>query len=418
MNSNNKIVLAILWPFAGLVSALRNWRQPWAMNVFWIVCAFLGALHIFNPIGTTLGEGADAGRYALHLQYMHDNIHSFSEISREFYNGDLNDVFASTLLFLVSRFTSNGHVFFFVLAIIYGYFYSRNIWYILGKIKSEKVKGLWILIALFFFIGPIWFINGVRMFTAMHVFCYGALPYILDGDKKKLYWTIVSVFIHFSFLFVIAVLFLYIVFIRRFVSTKWVLSVLFIFYLITLTVKSLDLGAVNSFLHSYLPANLDARIDGYVNEETLEQRLNSISQQSWHVAFFENIQYWGIQILTILSFITIRKNRTNQTYLIPLFSFALFISGFANIYACVPSGGRYIIIAKMFMIPVFLLLYKQMKIDNSIYRLLNLAMLLIAFSLIFEVRKGLEYYGIGIFGNFFTAFIFDDRVPLIHYLNL
>ena len=171
-NVNSRIITAILWPFGALVSALRNWRQPWAMNVFWVVCIFLGAIQIFHPSGTVLGEGSDAGRYVLELQWMYSSVDTYSQVSRYFYDGDTNDVFCSTLQFLVSRFTDNGHVFFFVLAIIYGFFYSRNIWYILGKISDQRIKGLWVLIALFFLVCPIWNINGVRMWTALHVFCY------------------------------------------------------------------------------------------------------------------------------------------------------------------------------------------------------------------------------------------------------
>ena len=43
------IIGSILWPFAGLFAALRNWRQPWAMNVFWVVCAYMGAIQIYHP---------------------------------------------------------------------------------------------------------------------------------------------------------------------------------------------------------------------------------------------------------------------------------------------------------------------------------------------------------------------------------
>ena len=137
MNNNiNRNILTIVWPFFGLVNALRNWRQPWGMNVFWVVCAYMGAIQIYHPKGTILGEGSDAGRYVLELQEMHRSVNSFEEVSRYFYDGDTNDVFCSTLQYVVSRFTENGHVFFFVLAIIYGFFYSRNIWYILNRISE------------------------------------------------------------------------------------------------------------------------------------------------------------------------------------------------------------------------------------------------------------------------------------------
>lgn len=416
-NVNSRIITAILWPFGALVSALRNWRQPWAMNVFWVVCIFLGAIQIFHPSGTVLGEGSDAGRYVLELQWMYSSVDTYSQVSRYFYDGDTNDVFCSTLQFLVSRFTDNGHVFFFVLAIIYGFFYSRNIWYILGKISDQRIKGLWVLIALFFLVCPIWNINGVRMWTALHVFCYGALPYLLDGEKKQLIWSAISILIHHSFIFPIALLAGFILVQKKVFKNNNILTGLFLFYLFTLTVKTIDLGALNVALQAYLPGFYDDRIDSYVNEDILNARLERASQNSWHVAFFNDLQYWINQLLIVFSFITIRKFKDKLVDILPLFAFALLIYGFSNILACVPSGGRYITISKMFMGSVYLLVYGKMYSIPHFRKVLPYVLFLLAFSLIFEIRKGLDFYGIGLFGNFITAMLVDDRTPLINLIK-
>lgn len=198
---SSKTVFALVWPLGALFSALKNWRQPWAMNVFWIVCAFLGSIQIFHPEGTILGEGADSGRYVLDLMQMHQTVNSYSEVSSTFYNGDTNDVYCPTIMFLVSRFTDNGHVLFFVFAIIYGFFYSRNIWYILNRIKDQQANWQWVMLASFFLVCPIWNVNGVRMWTALHVFVYGAMPYLLEKKKKQLLWSLLALFVHHSFIF-------------------------------------------------------------------------------------------------------------------------------------------------------------------------------------------------------------------------
>lgn len=416
-NSNSNIISAILWPFGALYSALKNWRQPWAMNVFWMVCIFLGAIQIFHPTGEVLGKGADAGRYVIELQRMYSSVDNFSQVSRHFYDGSTNDVFRSTLQFLVSRFTDNGHVFFFVLAIIYGFFYSRNIWYILGKIADQHIQGLWILIALFLLVCPIWQINGVRMWTALHVFCYGAIPYLLEGDKKKLIWPALSILIHHSFIFPIALLVGFTLIPRRLVMSNSILTGLFVFYLFTLTVKAVDLGVLNSLLQAYLPGFYEDRIDGYVNQTTLVARLKHLSQNSWHVAFFNDLQYWINQLLVVFSFITIRKCKDRLIGVWPLFAFALLIYGFSNILACVPSGGRYITISKMFMVSVYLLIYGEMYAISYCKKYLPYILTVLAFSLIFNIRKGLEFYGLGLFGNYITAIFIDDRTPLIYLIK-
>lgn len=419
MNNNiNRNILTIVWPFFGLVNALRNWRQPWAMNVFWVVCAFMGAIQIYHPTGTILGDGSDAGRYVLELQVMHRSVNSFEEVSRYFYDGDTNDVFCSTLQYVVSRFTESGHVFFFVLAVIYGFFYSRNIWYILNRIRDQRIRWLWVMVAAFFLVCPIWNINGVRMWTALHVFVYGSMPYLLEGKKKPLVWSAASILIHHSFIFPIALLTLFYVLGRRISSNKRLTTIFFAFYIATLTIKSLDLGALNAVLQAYLPDFYSDRIDGYVNEDALARNLESAAQNSWHVAFFNNLHYWINQILVVFTYIIFKRNRKILSWLLPLFSFSLLIYAFSNILACVPSGGRYITISQMFMVATFLLTFRYWACDKVLARFMPIVMLLFAFSLIFEIRKGFDYYGISVMiGNIFTSLIFEDNTPLIHYIK-
>ena len=72
-NSNSSFGLALLWPFAGLISALKNWRKPWAKNVFGLICAFMGAIHIYQPADTMLCSSKDGGHYVLNLQQYHES---------------------------------------------------------------------------------------------------------------------------------------------------------------------------------------------------------------------------------------------------------------------------------------------------------------------------------------------------------
>ena len=327
MNSNNKVLLAILWPFAGLITSLKHWRQPWAMNMFWVVCMYLGAIQIYHPEGTVLGDGADSGRYVLQLMDMYNNVHSFSDVSKYFYEGGTIDIFCSTLTFFVSRFTDNGHVFFFFVALIFGFFYSRNVWYILGKLPDRLPKWTWVLIMYFFLVCPIWLINGVRMWTATHIFAYGALPYLLDGDKKKLPWCFASILVHHSFIFPIPLLSIYLLISNRIISKQWIITALFVFYLLTLTIKSVNLESFNSLLHNYLPGFYEDRIDGYVNEAYSEARQMAKQQLSWHVGFFGNILYWITQLLIVFSYFTILRNYKRHRWIVPLFAFSLLIYG-------------------------------------------------------------------------------------------
>lgn len=412
------LLITFFFPFFGLLLSLYYWRKSWAKNVFWMACMFMGAIQIYCPEGTLLGAGADAGRYVLELIDMHNNVHSFREVSHYFYDGGTIDVFAPTLQFLVSRFTDNGHVFFFFVALIFGFFYSRNIWYVLEKLPDRLPRGLWVLILFFLLVCPIWLVNGVRMWTAAHIFAYGAMPYLIEGKKKNLIWCFLSILVHHSFIFPIITIALFFLLSKRLQRKESVLTLLFVFYLLTLGIKTLNLDSLNTILQIYLPNFYEDRINGYVNEDVLEKELEAAAQLSWHVTFFNAIEYWTTQLLIVLSFFSIRRNRKDCEWLVPLFAFALLIYGGANILSSVPSGGRYITIARLFMVPVFIFTVSYVPLGKMFKTLLPLCLFLIAFAMIFEIRKGFDYYGIMLLvGNFISMFFVESNIPLIDYVK-
>lgn len=412
------LLITFFFPFLGLLLSLYYWRKPWAKNVFWMACMFMGAIQIYCPEGTLLGAGADGGRYVLELIDMHNNVHSFREVSRYFYDGGIIDVFAPTLQFLVSRFTDNGHVFFFFVALIFGFFYSRNIWYVLEKLPDRLPRGLWVLILFFLLVCPIWFVNGVRMWTAAHIFAYGAMPYLIEGKKKSLIWCILSILVHHSFIFPIITIALFFLLSKRLQRKGAVLTVLFVIYLLTLGIKTLNLESLNASLQVLLPRSYEDRINGYVNEDVWERTIESAAKLSWHVDFFNNIEYWTTQLLIVLSFFNIRRNRKDCEWLVPLFAFALLIYGGANILSSVPSGARYITIARLFMVPVFIFTVSYVPLGKMFKTLLPLCWSLIAIAMIFEIRKGFDFYGIMLLvGNFVSMFFVESNIPLIDYVK-
>ena len=133
LKSGNKLLLPILWPFAGLISSLKNWRQPWAMNVFWMVCIYLGAIQIFCPAGHVLGDGADGGRYALKLIEMHSSHRGLLEqIAYNFMETNAMDYYQIIVTWIVSLVTDNAHVLFACFAAVFG---SNH--YLLQSVRSS-----------------------------------------------------------------------------------------------------------------------------------------------------------------------------------------------------------------------------------------------------------------------------------------
>ncbi|MCS3050336.1 EpsG family protein [Parabacteroides johnsonii] len=406
----NKLILALLWPIAGLVSSLKHWREPWAKDVFWLVCIFLGAIQIYHPAGTILGDGSDAGRYVLELEWMHQSGLIWETLAASFFTGDGHasvDIFQPVLSFLVSRVTDNGHIFFCVLAMIYGFFYSRNIWYVLDRLPDKRMGWIWVMMAFYFLVCPIWQINGVRMWTALHIFVYGAMPYLIEGKRKSLIWCVVSLLVHFSFLYPLAVIILF-----HLVKNRN-MSIFFAFYIFTLFVKTLDLSAISSLLTNILPGMYENRIESYVNENTMDKRLEAAEKLSWHVTFANNMLYWVIQFLIIYVYGKLKAYAKFDLDVNNLFKFALLIYGVSNILTFIPSGVRFITVSQMFMIPVFMFVLTRYPRSNEYNFIEPIWGIFMLFVVIFNIRKGLGYYDFNLLTNILVAPIMRIDVPIM-----
>lgn len=399
-------LLFLFLPLLGGIISLTRIRMKAAKNFFVFFCGFLGLIQIFHPEGTVLGEGVDGGRYALELIDMHNNVNSLEQFLGTLYNESELDVYQPILTYIVSRFTDNAHWLFFVFAIIYGYFYSRNIWYLFDRLPNKLPKILWILIAYYILVCPIWNINGVRMWTALHIFVYGAMPYIFDKNKEKIFWCFISIFVHFSFFMPLMILLLYVI-----LGVKRNIKLAFAFYILTLFINTINLDVFRNVLES-VPF-LESRTS-YVSDSSIE-RMGEISY-SWHVVLANEISYWTIQLFVFISYYISRK--VNVKELINLFSFSLLIYGVSNILALVPSGARFLVLSKMFMLPaIILLLCKWLEVNKQNNNVLYLSVPLL-FSVIFEVRVAFDYYGIMLLiGNFFTAPLLVSDIPLINYIK-
>ena len=197
---NKGIYLTIMiYPLWSLFLSIKHFRMPQAKNLFWLFCCFLGLIHIYFPEG--IEDGYDGTRYAQNFITLHQQDFSLNNFISSFFSDEgFVDIYQPVITFLLSIVTGNPHLLFLIFAIVFGFFYSRNIWFILRKFPNTIGFPLIILTLFFMLICPIWEINGVRMWTALHVFVYGALPYLYNYDRSKIIWCFISLFFHFFFL--------------------------------------------------------------------------------------------------------------------------------------------------------------------------------------------------------------------------
>lgn len=400
----------ILWlinPFISTLYLLKNFRNVQSIWPFLLVSLFFGLSFVLDPTGA-----ADSMRYADELEEIYVQQTSFSEYIVGGYlarDRDL-DLYQPLVTWLVSRFTNNYKFLFVVFAVVFGYFWFKS----LMLIRKELTSHLAFLSAIVFLVlaltNPIWNINGVRMWTAMHVFFYGFLLLHLQGKTKGWVFMAISPLIHFS---LSIPLFVFIVY--KFVPIKSI-HLFFGVYVLAFFLGELDLALIREQFEQ-LPEFLQSK-KSYLGETYVEKIQEDYGMYSWHVVFASIlIQYTAFFMILWMYLQRFRKSDFENSLFIRIFGFTIFFSAFALLVSKIPSGGRFMILSNSLVYVSFLLFLNQNQ--QSVFKLLQTVLsLALIFILVFQMRKGLDYIGITYFvGNPLVNMWISDEVPFIDYIK-
>jgi hypothetical protein len=393
----------LVWPFGVLLAALRHWDKSWSKNVFWMFCIFFGFTIIILKEGSN-----DCDHYARRLIEFSRSDFSLKEFSSSLYSESSGfvDIVVPMIIYLLSRITHNPSILFALFGLISGYFYSRNIWYVLDQIKGKITGIVLIYIITFVLLYPIWRIGNLRLFLATHVFLFGTLPYLLEGNNKRLIWSAVSVFVHFTFIFPFAILLMFII-------LKNKLNIYFVFFIITAFIKELDLEWVRYVL-SFVPGIFSERFSSYTNIEYAEEIRNQNQLANWYITYSVIGLKWVVYAFILYVYFFRKSILKDFPRLTTLLCFSLLCYGWSNILSNVPSGARFITISNTFVFPFFILFMTlSPKLKGALLlKILTLPALLLY--CIVEVRTGMDFYGLTtIIGNPLFAILNTETVPLI-----
>lgn len=407
VGKNTRLIwgMFLLWPFMSLLLALKNFRNARTKNILWAFTVFYGYTFVIR--GTM-----DSNRYRDTFLDLANNHLSFYQFQSTLYSTETNtvDLFQPLLTYFVAQFTNNYQILFAIFGLIYGYFYSRNIWYVLEQLK-ERIKPIYIpLILSFVLVIPIWNLNGFRFYTAAHVFIFGILPYLFEKKKNLLIFSFASVFIHFSFLFPVMILAVYFLLKNR-------TTIYFYFFLISLFITEINLNIVNSRLKSNLPSIFHQKVDAYVNEDRvrlLSDRNTEKIEKNWYARYYGHGLKWFIILFLIIFFYkekdyiqSIEGNRK-------LFSFCLLFYSCANIFSLVPSGGRFLAIANMMSLVLIILCIKHFHGKKYIRITSYLSYPLLLLFVVVSIRNGFDTIGaFTVLGNPIIAIFISNNIALI-----
>ncbi len=344
----NAFNLFLLSPTIGVVQAFKHYREHWAKNSIWLFVIFYG-FTMYRP------ELMDSSRYVAKLQELYNQSVSWDSFTQSFYteDGDTVDLYQPLVTYLLSMITDSGNILFAVFGFVFGYFYSRNIWMMIDMLGNKKPdKIFWIMVAAFISVIGFWNLNGVRMWTAAHIFFYGAFQFLMQHKKKGFLIAASTILVHFSFLLPITAL-------AAFYLIKRSWRALYFLYLASFFLSNLNIEAVKSRIESATPEFLLPRVNRYTSEEYVEVINDLNAKAAWYIEYYFKAFSWSIAILLSVIYFSHRSKKQYPDSYYNLFGFSLLILSIGNIMSMMPSGGRFQMIAQMFGMATIILVWTQ-----------------------------------------------------------
>lgn len=393
-------------PFAAFMVGLLHPRDPASKNLVWIFIIFYGA--VFYVSETT---GGDSIKYYAQLKWMYDSGFTLDDLLYLMYHGQggYQDVYQPLITFLISRFTDQAWVLFGVFGILLGYVYSRNIWFLVERVGNRNsAVGIFLIVAFAMNASFAEGLNGVRFWTACHVFMYGVLFYLGSRELKYLLVALLTPLIHFSFIIPCA-LFLGFLLIRRYGTA------IYVFFVASFLVSQLDLTIIKTAIQ-YLPLSFEDRSMNYLNMLDAPTRYGAGQQGPWFLRL--NGQLSSVFAITVSTFLFWKRFHRRRNAGSNIFMFGMLIYGATNIVSYVPSAGRFFVVGELLLIAAVILYLGQNPERRKDAQLLGGTTTLLLISIALGVRATLEFASVYLLlGNFFIAPFVDAEVGLYEFFR-
>ncbi|MBL7873745.1 MAG: EpsG family protein [Cyclobacteriaceae bacterium] len=402
------IFLFFVLPFAGLIAAVRSYKAVNAKNMVWLFIIFYGFTFVYT------NHQMDANRYAKSLIYLYKQpVNSASDFFSLLYSKESNyvDLLQPLLTFLVSRFTDDPRILFTFFGVIFGYFYSRNIWFLFSFVKNKVKREALPFIIMAAFAISIWQMNGFRFWTAAHVFAYGFFLFLSGKPIRGLVISLASILVHFSFIFPVIVLLIYVIAGNR-------LFIYFILYILSFFISVVTPTTFSGYTKS-LPGVFQERTDRYTSKAYLK-RLDKAAtvKVNWYIEGRLAAIRLAINFLLVITMINYRKFLNTRKVELSLLSFSLLIGSVVNVLSSVPSVHRFYFLFYLLIFSFFFLLVQGMRERTFRWWVKAPVFIAILLFVVVEFRVGFDTMGVmTLIGNPLTAPFIQDEAPLINLIR-
>ena len=359
----------LIWPFATLLVALKNYRKPIARPIFVLAISFLGF--------TASSEG-DLDRYKSSF-YAFQN-QNFGTILRSFFDLTSSDIYVDILAFTTGFFFNSHHVYFAFLFGIFAYLLSGVIVKFLDLLP-QKLPSLTLLLLIgFVLFYSIRSIISVRFYTGGLFYLLMMMNYLSTGNKKFIIYSFFAPLFHYGLALVVLAGPLFLLFKNKF--TPALILVIASFAIGQSTV----VGFLERQTSEYEDTFLERKVKAYASDpgrERLEERYSQgMLNYNWKALSLVYVRtaLWYYLVLGIGLIFLYRKKIPRDSIYANLFIFVLILFSLSNIMLNISNGDRYIFLYLFLTLGLFLLLLANKLLPR---RLLSYIYLLIPLSILY-----------------------------------
>lgn len=397
-----QFILFMIWPLLSLISAIKNVRLPGSRHIVTLFCGFIGLLFYVRP-------GVDASRYQQwFLEYTHKDFGDFwMDVIAVFVEQTETDLFRHLINYTVSRFTGDPMWLWVTLGLIFGYFYSKNIWFLINNTEERfNLNAALFMVAFIFIITPMQGINQFRFWLAAHVFFMGAVNIIMFRNPKYFIAAFAAPLIHFGMMLPVAVLVAFYFLGRR------------DFIYIPLAIGSAMLAEVDFRLLSDHAAMLgpafEARFEGYTGDRAVE-RVESRFDRVWYVSLWQPLLLYTTYGMMAYVYIMFREKLSEGLKNFTSFLF-IFIT-LINLINHFPMIYRYRPVLYLFLFAFLYLVYKELDIRRIDIGLL-FCLFPVLLMVVFHTRTSIDLVNaVILIANPFFAFIGNFDTSLFEFIQ-
>lgn len=395
----------IIWPLGSLISSFLKYSAKWTKNIVWAFVVFYGYTFVLS--NDTMDANRLLSRFEIAIQYK-GNLQAYFFQLFVFDNDNVNFI-EPFIHYIVALFTDNFQILMAVLGMIYGFFYSRNICYLIDHKSLPRIK-LYnhLILFVFVFIIGYWQINMFRFWTSAHIFFYAIIPFLVENKKNRLWWLIIACLLHYSFILPTIFLIGYL-----FIDNRTRLY--FFIFLASFLVSAINLEIIGGLITKFLPSVFEQKLESKLSNTRAIEEAEKIKGMAGRIRY---LLFFSINLIYVVLYLFHRHKLKNTSWLWNLFSFTLLMMMVGNFSSLIPGGGeRFLTVSALFSLSFLFFYIQNVKLKQHLRLILTITAPLFFLGTLGYIRYAVDTTNIIVLlGNPLLLLFLDSQKALIHYL--